>query len=60
VRAFVSIFDAVARRTPEIFAGAEFAPGRLIANTPYEEQVAMIHASIDTEHDKLMVRAGLL
>jgi hypothetical protein len=45
---------------PEIFAGAEFAPGHLIANTPYEEQVAMIHASIDSEHDKLMGRAGLV
>lgn len=60
VRTFVGIFDAVARRMPEIFAGAELAPGQLIANTPYEEQVAMIHASIDTEHDKLMVRAGLV
>jgi hypothetical protein len=59
VRAFVGIFDAVARRMPHIFAGAELAPGRLIATTPYEEQVAMIHASIETEHDKLMTRAGL-
>jgi hypothetical protein len=59
VRAFVGIFDAVARRMPQIFAGAELAPGRLIATTPYEEQVAMIHTSIETEHDKLMTRAGL-
>ena len=59
VRKFVTLFDAVARRHRDVFAGAEFAPGRLIAETPYEEQVAMIHASIDKEHARLLARAGL-
>ena len=59
VRKFVGLFDAVARQQPELFAGAELVPGRLIADTPYEEQVAVIHASIDTEHGRLLARAGL-
>ncbi len=59
VREFVGMFDAVARLHPELFAGAELAPGRLIAETPYEEQVALIHASIDKEHARLIARAGL-
>lgn len=59
IREFVGLFDAVAKGHPGLFAGAEFAPGRLIAETPYEEQVAMIHASINTEHARLMSRAGL-
>lgn len=59
VRKFVGLFDAVARRHGELFAGAEFAPGRLISETPYEEQVRVIHASIDVEHAKLIARAGL-
>lgn len=59
VREFVGVFDAVGRLHPEIFADAELAPGRLIAQTPYEEQVAMIHASIDREHGRLIARAGL-
>jgi len=42
-----------------LFAGAQLAPGRLIADTPYEEQVALIHASIDKEHARLIARAGL-
>jgi len=59
IRKFVSLFDLVARRHKDVFAGAEFAPGRLITETPYEEQVAMIHASIEREHARLLERAGL-
>ena len=59
VRKFVSLFDAVARRHGDLFAGAEFAPGRRIAETPYEDQIAAIHASIDHEHGRLLARAGL-
>ncbi len=59
IRKFVGIFDAVARRYPEYFAGAELATGKRIAETPYEDQVAMIQASIDTEHRSLIARAGL-
>jgi hypothetical protein len=59
IREFVGLFDAVARLHPHLFAGAEFAPGRLIAETPYEEQVAMIEASITREHARLIARAGL-
>lgn len=60
VRAFVGLFDAVARRHPGLFGDAEFAPGRRIAGTPYEEQVAAIHHSIDVEHRRLLGSAGLL
>jgi hypothetical protein len=56
---FVGLFDAVARRHRALFAGAELAPGRPIAETPYAEQVAIIHASIDREHALLLARAGL-
>jgi hypothetical protein len=59
VRTFVSLFDAVARRHKDLFRGAELAPGRRIADTPYEEQVAMIHHSIDREHARLLAQAGL-
>jgi len=59
IREFVGLFDAVARLHPDLFAGAEFAPGRLIAETPYEEQVALIEASITREHARLIARAGL-
>ena len=59
VRKFVSLFDAVARRHRDVFADAEFAPGRRIAETAYEEQVRTIHASIDKEHARLLARAGL-
>lgn len=59
IQEFVGLFDAVARLHPDRFAGAELAPGRLIAETPYEEQVALIHASIDREHSRLIARAGL-
>jgi hypothetical protein len=56
---FVGLFDAVTTMHPELFAGAEFAPGRLIAQTPYEEQVAVIRASIEKEHARLIARAAL-
>jgi Methane/Phenol/Toluene Hydroxylase len=59
IQEFVGLFDAVAQLHPDRFAGAEFAPGRLIAETPYAEQVALIHASIDHEHSRLIARAGL-
>jgi hypothetical protein len=59
VRTFVGLFDAVAKRHKETFAAAEMAPGKRIAETPYEEQVAMIHQSIDAEHARLLARAGL-
>jgi hypothetical protein len=59
VRTFVGLFDAVARRHHDLFGDAELAPGRRIADTPYEEQVAMIHHSIDREHTRLLTAAGL-
>lgn len=59
IREFVGLFDAVAKMHPELFAEAEFAPGRLIAETPYEEQVSLIRASIEKEHARLIERAGL-
>jgi hypothetical protein len=59
VRKFVGLFDAVARRHRALFAGAVFQPGRALADTPYEEQIACIRHSIDTEHGRLLGRAGL-
>jgi hypothetical protein len=59
IRELVGLFDAVARLHPERFAAAEFAPGRLIAETPYEEQVGAIQASIGRAHARLLARAGL-
>lgn len=59
IREFVGLFDAVARLHPGLFADAEVAPGRPIAGTPYEEQVQLIHASIEREHAGLIARAGL-
>jgi hypothetical protein len=59
VRKFVGLFDAVARRHGALFANAEFEPGRRLADTPYEEQIACIRHSIDTEHARLLARAGL-
>jgi hypothetical protein len=59
VRKFVGLFDAVARRHRTLFAGAVFQPGRLLADTPYEEQIAAIRRDIDTEHARLLGRAGL-
>lgn len=60
VRKFVKLFDAVARQHKDLFAGAEFAPGRKIFDTPYEEQIKTIHASIEKQHSQLMARAGIL
>jgi hypothetical protein len=59
VRKFVGLFDAVARRHRTLFAGAVFEPGRLLADTPYEEQIAAIKHTIDSEHGRLLARAGL-
>jgi hypothetical protein len=59
VRVFVGLFDAVARRHRELFADAELFPGRRIAETPYAEQVELIHHSIDVEHARLLQAAGL-
>jgi hypothetical protein len=59
VRKFVGLFDAVARRHRALFATAEFQPGRRLADTPYDEQIACIRRSIDVEHARLLGRAGL-
>lgn len=59
VRKFVGLFDAVARRHRALFAAADFQPGRRLADTPYQEQIACIRHSIDTEHARLLTRAGL-
>jgi hypothetical protein len=59
IRKFVGLFDAVAKRHRALFRDAELAPGRLIAETPYEEQIATIHHSIDVEHGRLLARAGI-
>lgn len=59
VKKFVGVFDAVAKQHRDVFAAAECAPGRLISQTPYQEQVAMIHHSIDVEHARLIAKAGL-
>lgn len=59
VKKFVGVFDAVARQHRDLFAGTECAPGHLISQTPYQEQVAMIHRSIDVEHSRLIAKAGL-
>lgn len=59
VRKFVGLFDAVARRHRSLFAGAMFEPGRLVAETPYQEQVSAIRRRIDQEHARLLARAGL-
>lgn len=60
VRTFVSLFDAVAKRHGELFEGAEFAPGKTIAATPYAEQVRTIQQTMQQEHQKLLARAGLV
>lgn len=59
IRVFVRLFDAVARRHRDVFANAELAPGRRIADTPYADQVAHIQHAIDREHALLLGRAGL-
>jgi len=60
IRKFVGLFDAVARRHQALFAGAEFEPGRRVADTPYADQVKAIHFRIDQEHRRLLGRAGLV
>jgi hypothetical protein len=59
VRKFVKLFDAVARRHRTLFADAELEPGRRLADTPYEQQIASIRNRINTEHARLLGRAGL-
>ena len=59
IRKFVKLFDAVASVHRDIFAEAEIAPGRLISQTPYEEQIRMIQESIRQQHSALLQRAGL-
>jgi hypothetical protein len=53
VRKFVASFCAIARRAPELFAGAELPPGGLLAEAPEEEQAASILGLIDAEHAAL-------
>lgn len=60
IHKFVKLFDSVARLHQDLFATAEFAPGRLIATTPYQEQIAVIQASITQQHTELLARAGLI
>ncbi len=59
VKKFVGVFDVVARQHQDLFATTECAPGKLVSQTPYREQVAMIHHSIDVEHARLIAKAGL-
>jgi hypothetical protein len=59
IRRFVGMFDVAAKQHKDLFAGAEFAPGRLISETPYAEQVQTLRHSIDVEHTRLLQRAGL-
>jgi hypothetical protein len=59
VKRFVGLFDAVARRHGELFAGAELAPGLSVSRTPYREQVELIERSIEIAHGRLLARAGL-
>ena len=59
VRKFVKLFDSVARLHKALFADAEFEKGRLIAETPYTEQIAAIHHSINSQHRQILTRAGL-
>jgi hypothetical protein len=59
VHKFVKLFDSVARIHKDLFAAAEFAPGRLISETPYKDQIKAIHESINTQHDRILTRAGL-
>ena len=60
VRKFVRLFDSVAKIHSDLFANAEFAPGRKISETPYAEQVHAIQHSIKREHSLLLRRAGLV
>lgn len=59
IRKFVMLFDSVARQHHDSFADAEFAPGRLISETPYEEQIRTIRQSVERQHGALLQRAGL-
>lgn len=59
VKRFVGLFDMVARRHGDRFAGAELLPGVRISDTPYREQVELIERSIEAAHGRLLVRAGL-
>jgi hypothetical protein len=59
IKRFVSLFDLVARRHGDLFAGAELAPGLSIAGTPYREQVESIERSIDAAQRRLLAQAGL-
>ena len=59
VKRFVGLFDVVARRHGELFAGAELLPGVRISDTPYRDQVELIERSIEVAHGRLLGRAGL-
>lgn len=59
VRKFVRLFDHVGKLHKDEFAGTEFKPGKLVSETPYEEQIAAIHASIQNQHELILTRAGL-
>lgn len=59
IRKFVKLFDTVAKVHTDLFAEVEFAPGRLVSRTPYEEQIRTIQKSIKQQHDMLLERAGL-
>jgi hypothetical protein len=59
VKRFVGLFDLVARRHGELFAGAELAPGLAIGATPYQQQVELIEHSIEVAHQRLLGQAGL-
>ena len=59
IREFVSVFDTVAKLHPTLFADTELAPGKPVAHTLYEEQVELIHMSINDEHTRLIDKAGL-
>ncbi len=59
VKKFVKLFDSVSKLHKDLFADAEFVPGRLIAETPYKDQISTIHESIDKQHARILARAGL-
>lgn len=60
IHKFVKLFDTVARLHRDLFATTEFTKGRLIATTPYQEQIEIIQASITQQHSELLARAGLI
>lgn len=51
IRRFVASFAAIARRQPELFARAEVAPGRRLADTPEAEQRALVTAAVEASHE---------